>query len=200
MLGYAECDGRIYRLKPRILRLGYSYFSSSSLAAIAEPILQRISEAMREAFALCVLEGEEVAYLVHCGPPRVVSVGVSVGTRLPAYCTSGGRVLLAALPESEFDAYLQKVKLQALTPNTITEKPALAAAIQKARLDGFAMVDQELETGLRSLAVPVRTRSNVVVAAINTGIHAARVSSTEMLERILPVLRENAHLLGRQIN
>jgi len=200
MLGYAESDGGIYRLKPRILRLGYSYFSSSSLAAIAEPILRRISETLREAFAMCVLEGEEVAYLVHCGPPRVMTVGVSVGTRLPAHCTSGGRVLLAALPDPELDRFLLKARIQAHTPRTITDRAVLAAVIRKVRRDGFALINEELEPGLRSLAVPVRSRSNTVVAAINTGIHAARISESQMLERILPVLRESATALGRQIH
>ena len=200
MLGYAESDGRIYRLKPRVLRLGYSYFSSTSLAAIAEPILQRASEAAREALAMCVLEGEEVAYLVHCGPPRVMSVGVSVGTRLPAHCTSGGRVLLAALPVSEFEAYVRRATLKACTPRTITRKEAFVAAIEKVRRDGFALVDQELELGLRSLAVPVRSRHNAVVAAINTGIHSARVSEAEMIDKMLPILHENAAILGRQLS
>ena len=198
-LGYAEADGRLYHLKPRVLRLGYSYLSSNSLSALAEPVLRRISESLREALALCVLEGHEVAYLAHCGPPRVVAVGVSVGTRLPAYCTSGGRVLLAALPPADFQTFLHTAKLEARTPTTITSKSAFDAEVRRVRAKGFALVDGELEPGLRSLAVPVTSRSNSVVAAINTGIYAARVSSTQLMDRILPALREGARLVGQQI-
>ena len=199
MLGYAESDGHTYQLKPRILRLGYSYLSSTSLAEIAHPILQRVAETVREAVALGVLEGQEVVYIAHYGVRRVMSVGVSVGTRLPAYCTSGGRVLLAALPDAELQAYLERVALRPLTPKTITERAAFAAMIEKVRLEGYALVDEELEPGLRSMAVPVRSRQNVVAASMNTGVHAAQLSLAEMTDRILPALREGAELLGKQI-
>jgi IclR family pca regulon transcriptional regulator len=199
VLGYAESDGRSYRLKPRILRLGYSYLSSGSIAQIAEPVLLRAAEALHEAVALCVLEGMEVVYLAHCGTRRVMSVGVSVGTRLPAYCTSGGRVLLAALPDREFRQFLRTAELRPKTPKTVTEKRVFAAMIEKVRVEGFALVDEELEPGLRSLAVPVRSRQNVVVAAMNTGVQAARISHAAMTTHILPVLRESARILGQQI-
>lgn len=199
MLGYAESDGHLYRLKPRILRLGYSFLSSSSLADIAHPILQRVAEALHEAVALGVLEGQEVLYIAHYGVRRVMSVGVSVGTRLPAYCTSGGRVLLAALPETDLREFLAKVTLRPMTSKTITEKEALAAMIEKVRREGYALVDEELESGLRSMAVPVRSRQNVVVAAMNTGVHAAQLSYVEMMDRILPALKEGAEILGQQI-
>lgn len=199
MLGYAESDGRVYQLKPRILRLGYSYLSSSSLAELAQPILQRVAETLKEAVAVGVLEGEEVVYVAHYGVRRVMSVGVSVGTRLPAYCTSGGRVLLAAMPDGEFQAFLERVTLRPLTSKTITERAAFAATIRKVRLEGYALVDEELEPGLRSMAVPVRSRQNVVVASMNTGVHAAHLSYVEMTDRVLPALREAADLLGKQI-
>jgi IclR family pca regulon transcriptional regulator len=198
-LGYAESDGGVYELKPRILRLGYSYLSSNSLAKLADPILDRIAEALHEAVALGVLEGEDVLYIAHHGVRRVMSVGVSVGTRLPAYCTSGGRVLLAALPETQFRAFLAKMKLRPMTAKTITEKAAFAAMIEKVRLQGFALVDEELEPGLRSLAVPVRSRQNVVVASMNTGVQAAQLPAADMMDRILPALKEGAHMLGQQI-
>lgn len=198
MLGYAESDGGVYQLKPRILRLGYSYLSSSSLANLADPILHRVAEALREAVALGVLEGEDVLYIAHQGVRRVMSVGVSVGTRLPAYCTSGGRVLLAALPEAEFRAFLERVTLRPLTAKTITEKAAFAVMIERVRLEGFALVDEELEPGLRSMAVPVRSRQNLVVASMNTGVHAAHLSYVDMMDRVLPALKEAARTLGEQ--
>ena len=199
MLGYAESDGRRYQLKPRILRLGYSYLSSNSLANLANPILERVAEAVNQAVALGVLEGDDVVYIAHYGVRRVMSVGVSVGTRLPAYCTSGGRVLLAAMPDAEFREYLDSVTLKPLTAKTITEKAAFAAMIERVRLEGFALVDEELEPGLRSMAVPVRSRHNAVVASMNTGVHAAQLSYAEMMDRILPALKDGAQSLGQQI-
>jgi IclR family transcriptional regulator, pca regulon regulatory protein len=199
MLGYAESEGGIYRLKPRILRLGYSYLSSSSLAAIADPILQSVAEILHEAVALGVLEGEDVVYVAHHGVQRVMSVGVSVGTRLPAYCTSGGRVLLAALPEADFQEFLHRSTLRSKTAKTITEKAAFAAMIEKVRLQGFALVDEELEPGLRSMAVPVKSRQNVVVASMNTGVHAAKLSCVDMMNRVLPALKEGAQRLEQQL-
>jgi len=158
-----------------------------------------VAEAVHQAVALGVLEGEEVVYIAHYGVRRVMSVGVSVGTRLPAHCTSGGRVLLAALPEAEFQDFLANVTLRPLTAKTITDKAAFAAMIEKVRLEGFALVDEELEPGLRSMAVPVRSRQNVVVASMNTGVHAAQLSYVEMIDRILPALKDGAQLLGQQL-
>ncbi len=198
-LGYAESDGHVYSLRPRILRLGYSFLSSNSLAILAEPILHRVADTLREAVALGVLEGGQVLYIAHHGVRRVMSVGVSVGTRLPAYCTSGGRVLLAALAEEEFGDFLDGITLRPRTAKTITEKPAFAAMIEKVRLEGFALVDEEFEPGLRSMAVPVRSRQNAVVASLNTGVHAAQFSCVDMMDRILPALKEGARLLGQQI-
>jgi IclR family pca regulon transcriptional regulator len=199
-LGYAECTGRVYRLKTRVLRLGFSYLSSTSLPAIAQPILEQITEAVHESSSLSVLDGDEIVYLARAAAKRVMSVGLSVGSRLPAYCTSMGRVLLAALPEVQLVAYLDRVDLKALTPKTVTDRTLVADIIGRVRADGFALTDEELELGLRSIAVPVRTRQNRVVAAMNIGVHAARVSAVEMIDRFLPILRENAdmflHVLG----
>jgi len=126
----------------------------------------------------------------------VMSIGLSVGSRLPAFCTSMGRVLLAALPERELRAYLKRVALRSYTPNSVRSKRVLAAEIERARRQGYALVNEELELGLRSLAVPVRTRSGRVVAAMNTGVHASRATPAEMITRFLPVLQEGAERLG----
>jgi IclR family transcriptional regulator, pca regulon regulatory protein len=199
-LGYAECAGRVYRLKTRVLKLGFSYLTSTSLPTIAQPILERITETVRESSSMSVLEGDEIVYLARSAAKRVMSVGLSVGSRLPAYCTSMGRVLLAALPEEELTRYLDRVELKALTPKTVTEKDELCAILRRVQAQDFALADEELELGLRSIAVPIRNRQNRVLAAINIGVHAARVSAAEMMERLLPVLQENArtfvHLLG----
>lgn len=199
-LGYAEYTGRVYRLKTRVLKLGFSYLTSTSLPAIAQPILEQITEAVHESSSLTVLDDDQIVYLARSAAKRVMSVGLSVGSRLPAYCTAMGRVLLAALPEVELTAYLDRVGLRALTPKTVTDKGLLYEIIRRVQIQGFALADEELELGLRSLAVPVRNRPGRVVAAINIGVHAARVSATEMIERLLPILEEHArafiHLLG----
>jgi IclR family transcriptional regulator, pca regulon regulatory protein len=191
-LGYAECRGRVYRLKARVLKLGFSYLTSESLPAIAQPILERVTEAVHESSSLTVLDGDQIVYLARSSAKRVMSVGLAVGSRLPAYCTAMGRVLLAALPDDELTAYLERVDLRGLTPKTITDKGLLQETIRKVHRQGFALADEELELGLRSIAVPVRNRQNRVVAAINIGVHAARVSAGEMTERLLPILQEHA--------
>jgi IclR family transcriptional regulator, pca regulon regulatory protein len=194
-LGYAECSGSVFRLTPRVLRLGFSYLSSTSLATIAQPILERVTEVVHESSSLCVLEGDEIVYLARSTAKRVMSVGLSVGSRLPAYCSSMGRVLLGALPEDQLLDYLQRVPIAALTPKTITDKAVVGDIIRRVRSDGFALTDEELELGLRSIAVPVKNRRDRVLAAMNIGVHAARVSTAEMVHRFLPVLRENARSL-----
>jgi IclR family transcriptional regulator, pca regulon regulatory protein len=200
LLGYATHSGPYYRLGSRVLRLGFSFLSSHSLPSLAAPILEEITSSIHESSSLSVLEGDEIVYLARSAARRVMSVSLSVGSRLPAYCTSMGRVLLSSLPEAELAAYLERVVLQAHTPKTIVEKASLATELVRVRDMGYALVDQELELGLRSLAVPVVVGARRVVASINTGVHAARVSLDEMVKRFLPVLTEGAnslsHLLG----
>lgn len=197
ILGYAEATGRSYRLKTRVLKLGFSYLSSTSLPTMAQPILEQTSEVLHESSSLSVLDGDEIVYLARSAPKRVMSVGLSVGSRLPAYCTSMGRVLLAGMPVDEFTAYLERADLKALTPRTITNKDTFAATIERTRSSGFTLVDEELEMGLRSIAVPVRNRMRRVVAAMNIGVHASRVTTEEMMQRFLPVLQTNAALLSQ---
>jgi IclR family transcriptional regulator, pca regulon regulatory protein len=199
-LGYAEYTGRVYRLKTRVLRLGFSYLTSTSLSTIAQPILERVTETVQESSSMSVLEGNEIVYIARSAAKRVMSVGLSVGSRLPAYCTSMGRVLLAALPDAQLAAYLDRIELKALTVKTVTDKRLLDEMLYRVKVQDFSLADEELELGLRSIAVPVRNRQGRVVAAINIGVHAARVSAEEMIERLLPILQENArtfvHLLS----
>jgi IclR family pca regulon transcriptional regulator len=196
LLGYATHSGPVYRLGSKVLRLGFSFLSSNSLATLAGPILEEISATLHESSSLSTLEGDEIIYLARSATRRVMSVGLSIGSRLPAYCTSMGRVMLASLAPKDLHAYLKRVELQALTPKTIVKKAALSAELDRIRTRGYALVDEELEIGLRSLAVPVRTRSGRVVAAMNSGVHAARVRPKEMLTRFLPVLQEGAQRLA----
>jgi IclR family pca regulon transcriptional regulator len=196
-LGYAESTGRVYRLKPRVLKLGFSYLSSASLPGIAQPILEQITEQVHESSSLSVMDSDQIVYVARSSAKRVMSVALSVGSRLPCYCTSMGRVLLAALPEHESRAYLERVELKALTPKTVTDRSSLMEIVARVREEGFALADEELELGLRSLAVPLKTRQGEVIAAMNVGVHAARVPLAEMVERFLPVLTENARVLGQ---
>ena len=196
MLGYAETNGRTYTLKTSVLKLGFSYLSSASLPAIAQPILERLSDSIHESVSVSVLEGDEIVYVARASTKRVMSIGLSLGSRLPAYCTSMGRCLLAALPEPAFLAYLNRVELKPITPRTIIDRVFLTDIIRQVRSNGFALIDEELELGLRSVAVPIRSRQGNVIAAMNVGVHAARVSAAELLQQFLPVLRENASLLG----
>jgi IclR family pca regulon transcriptional regulator len=195
-LGYAESSGPIYRLTTRVLRLGFSYLSSASLPTLAQPLLERITEAVHESSSLSVLEDDEIVYIARSASKRIMSVGLSVGSRLPAYCTSMGRILLAAMSDEQLSAYLKNANVRPLTPKTITDKKLIREIVVRIRSDGFAMTDEELELGLRSIAVPVQSRHGRVVAAMNIGVHAARVSAAEMIHRFLPILQEEAEALG----
>lgn len=191
-LGYVGTDGRTFFLKPKILALGYSFLSSAPLATILDPLIEQVSGALQESSSAAVLDEDEVVYIARAATKRIMSVGLNVGSRLPAYCTSMGRVLLAHLPEAELDAYFGRVDLKAYTERTITNPDVLRREFERVRERGFALVDQELELGLRSVAVPVRTASGTVVAAINASTQAARVTCPEMEARFLPPLQRAA--------
>jgi IclR family pca regulon transcriptional regulator len=199
LLGYAVHSGRLYRLSSRVLQLGFSYLSSNSLEALGFPVIQHVTEILRESSSIGVLQGDEIVYVARSATQRVMSIGLSVGSRLRAYCTSIGRIMLAALPAPEFAAFLKRADLKRLTPKTITEKRTLARLIERVRTEGHALVDEELEIGLRSIAVPVTSRSGIVVGAMNSGVHAARVSKQQLIATFLPVLRKQAGLLGSML-
>jgi IclR family pca regulon transcriptional regulator len=195
-LGYADAEMNNFSLRPKILGLGYSYLSSTPLAVSAQPCLDGITQRLRESCSLAVLDEQEVLYLARSSASRVMSVALNPGSRLPAYCTSLGRVMLAALPEAALDAYLDKVKLRAMTPHTVTTQKRLREVIAGVRHAGYALVDEELEVGLRSIAVPVRGASGSVLAALNIGAQAARVSRRQMEEEFLPALRKGSEELS----
>ena len=187
-LGYVGTDGRSFFLKPKILALGYSFLSSAPLATILDPLIEQVSGAIQESSSAAVMDDDEVVYIARAATKRIMSVGLNVGSRLPAYCTSMGRVLLAHMTPAELDAYLGRVELRPFTERTITNRDALKRELERVRERGFALVDQELELGLRSVAVPVRTASGTVVAAINASTQAARVTCPEMEAQFLPPL------------
>ncbi|HEX3985845.1 MAG TPA: IclR family transcriptional regulator C-terminal domain-containing protein [Acidobacteriaceae bacterium] len=194
ILGYAECRGRLYRLRSRVLSLGFSFISSTSLVAAAQPILDHITETIHESSSMSVLDGNDIVYVARSSVHRVMSVDLSVGSRLPAYCTSMGRVLLAGLADPEIAVFLDRIRPKAYTPRTVTSKPKLREIILRVRRQGYAVVDEELEPGLKSMAVPILNRQGRTVAAINIGAPALRVRRSEA-ERFLAMLHEAAQTL-----
>jgi len=195
-LGYVEAELNNFSLRPKVLALGYSYLSSTPLSAAAQPCLDQISRTLGESSSLAVLEEDQVLYVARAATSRVMSVSLSAGSRLPAYCTSLGRVLLSHLPSTELDAYLERVVLAPRTEHTVTDPARLRAVLDQVREDGYAINNEELELGLRSIAVPVRGASGRVLAALNVGAQAARVPAQRMLDEFLPVLRKGAQELA----
>jgi IclR family pca regulon transcriptional regulator len=195
-LGYADSEANNFFLKPKILSLGYSYLSSTPLTVSAQPCLNNISRSLNESCSLAVLENDEVLYVARSATSRVMSIAVGTGSRLPAYCTSLGRVLLAGMPEEAVRHYLDTVKLRAFTERTVVSPVRLREILSEVRVSGYSVVEEELEVGLRSIAVPVRGASGVVHAALNVGAQATRVSTRQMEEDFLPVLLRGAQELS----
>lgn len=191
-LKYMRTDGRLFSLRPRILELGYAYLSSLSLPEVAMPHLEHLVEEVHESSSVSVLDGDEVVYVARVPMKRIMTVGINVGTRFPAHVTSMGRVLLAAHTDDWLQGYLSSVRLQPLTERTITDRATLLAELQRVREQGWTMVDQELEAGLRSLAAPIHDTSGTVVAAVNVSAHATRGSLETVREELLPPLLECA--------
>lgn len=202
-LGYVSSDGRLFSLRPSVLQLGYAYLSSFSLAEIAQDHLEELAEALHESCSASVLDGEDIVYVARASTNRIMTIGLSVGARLPAYCTSMGRVLLAELDDAAMASYFETADLAARTDRTITDPAALRAELLRVREQGWCLLDQELEDGVRSVAIPVRDASGRVVAAINTSAHATRVTMETLRADFLPRLQACAaqidlDLAGRQ--
>lgn len=187
--GYAAFDGKFFTLTPRILRLGHAYLSSVSLSARIQPFLERISEQTGESSSAGVLDDTDVVYIARSVTRRIMSIGLAIGSRLPAYCTSLGRALLAQMPEDELQAYLRRMRPVRFTPKTRLEEREIRAALDDVRRLGYALVDEELELGLRSIAVPVFNGRGEAVASINVSTQTGRTSVEQMLSNFLPVLR-----------
>ncbi len=198
-LGYVSSDGRMFALRPSVLQLGYAYLSSFSLAEIAQDHLEETAEKLHESCSASVLDGPDIVYVARASTNRIMTIGLSVGTRLPAYCTSMGRVLLAALEQDQLEEYLAHADLRARTGHTITDPDQLRRELDKVRAQGWCLLDQELEDGVRSVAVPIRDGSGRTVAAINTSAHATRVTLATLRESFLPRLRECSVLINQDL-
>ncbi|WP_158823556.1 IclR family transcriptional regulator C-terminal domain-containing protein [Granulicella sp. S156] len=189
-LGFAGSDEtQRYSLRPKMLTLANTYTASSTLANAAQPILERMSSLLHESFSVATLDGDDIVYIARTSVTRVMSVDLHIGSRLPAFCTSMGRVLLAYLPQDQLELYLSRATFTQFTPRTITSADKLRLALRNVRRNGYALVDQELEIGLRSLAVPVQAPNGRVVATVNLSGHAPRMPMLEMQTRFLSHLR-----------
>jgi len=190
-LGYVRNDGREFSLRPRVLELGYAYLSGLALPEVAAPHMEELVARLHESSSISVLDGHHIVYVVRVPTKRIMTVAISVGTRFPAYATSMGRVLLAQLSDDELERYLAEATFERLTSRTVTNPARLRTIVRDAARQGYAIVDQELEEGLRAVAAPIRG-ADVGSAAINVSAHASRVSMGAMRGQILPALLETA--------
>ncbi|MCX4586044.1 IclR family transcriptional regulator C-terminal domain-containing protein [Streptomyces sp. NBC_01481] len=203
-LGYVEARERAFRLTPSVLALGCPPLSRTTLSEIASPHLVTLVQQVHDSASLAVLDGDAIQYTARVATGRIMSVNIQIGTRFPAYAASMGRVLLAGLPPHERAARLERTERRALTPRTVTGLPELEAVLQSVAQEGYALVDEELEEGLRSIAVPVRDLDGKSVAAVNVAMHSSRRTVQQCLAEVLPELRATAaaieadlHIAGR---
>lgn len=191
-LGYVHSDGKLFRLTPRILDLGFAYLSSQPIWNVAEPVMEQLAEQVRESCSVAVLEGHDIVYVMRVHTHKIMSLNLGVGSRLPTYCTSMGRVLLAGLSDAEVKLHLSQIDRPACTRHTVTDMAGLMKRVREVRTQGWCLVDQELEEGLISMAAPVTNRAGETVAALNISGQANRTSAKVMQQTMLPALREAA--------
>jgi IclR family transcriptional regulator, pca regulon regulatory protein len=187
-LGYVATDGRYFRLAPRVLRLGQAYVASNTLPRSVQPVLESLTEHTHESASVGILDDTEIVFIARSTARRSLSFGVGVGTRLPAYCAATGRVLLAAQPDRQVAQILARCKPTPLTPHTRIEPAQLMQAIRSAREHGYAISDEEIELGLRSIAVPLRDGAGATVAAMSLAVRTATMTREQAIERLLPAL------------
>ncbi len=198
-LGYVQTDGKLFRLTPRILDLGFAYLSSMPIWNLADPVMEGLVDEVKESCSAAVLDGSDIVYVLRVPVHKVMSISLGVGSRLPAYCTSLGRVLLAGLPDMEVKARLQAADKPARTRHTATDLDALMACVQQVRKQGWSLVDQELEEGLVSLSAPITNRQGDTVAALNISGQANRTSARKMRDNMLPALQQAAQQITRML-
>jgi IclR family pca regulon transcriptional regulator len=191
-LGYIRQEGNTFSLRPRVLELGYAYLSALSLPEVAMPHMEVLVADVNESSSIAVLDDLDIIYVARVPTQRIMTITIAVGTRLPAYATSMGRVLLAGLPDDALDTRLERIELERFTPTTATSLADLRERIDVARTAGWAMVDQELEQGVRSAAVPIRDAGGTVLAALNVSVHATRMTMPALRREVVPRLLRTA--------
>jgi IclR family pca regulon transcriptional regulator len=191
-LGYVESDGRAFNLSPQVLTLAQAWLSSSPVPRVAQGFLEKVSETLGQSCSLSILHGDEVIYIARSTRKRIGSLHRDVGAHLPAHCTSMGRVLVAALPDAERERFLAGAELTRFTPYTVTETGGLRTILDRVRRQGYSLVDQELEIGLKSIAIPVANASGRTIAAMNVSDQGGTIAKKQMVETYLPALRDAA--------
>lgn len=199
-LGYATRQGRLFSLTPRVLELGFSYLSSLTVARLAQPFMEQVAHAIDESCSLAVLDAYDIVYVQRVAVRKVMSITLGIGARLPAFCTSMGRVLLAGLGEDALERWLRGLRPQARTRFTLTDKAQLRTALERARAQGYIYVEQELQEGLCSLAVPVRDDRGNTIAALNAGMPFRGGARSHAVKKVLPVLRAGARNIERSLS
>jgi IclR family pca regulon transcriptional regulator len=190
--GYAVADGKLFDLTPQVLELGFSVLSSKGAWDIARPFIDHLSETLRESVSAAVLDKFDVVYVTGAQYHRVISVGITVGARFPAHCTANGRVLLAAQPDEMWPGMIQNIPLTRMTDRTVTDRVEFRRVLEQVRAQGWSLVDQEMETGLMSISVPLRNAAGGLVGAINVGVPTVRMTPQDMVDYVLPRLQETA--------
>lgn len=198
-LGYVRRNDRLFTLAPRVLNLGFSYLSSFNVGTLALPAMEELAHSINESCSLAVLDEQDVVYVQRVTVRKVMRIDLDVGARLPAYCASMGRVLVAGLDEAARASWLRKAKLQARTPFTITDKAMLQKVLKGVAASGYAYVEQEMEEGLCSIAVPVRDSAGTPVAALNAGMAFLSGARQRALKEVLPALLEAAEKIERNV-
>lgn len=198
-LGYVRNEGRRFSLRPRVLELGYAYLSGLSLPEAAQPPMEELVAKVQESSSVSVLDGADVVYVVRVPTSRIMTVAISIGTRFPAYCTSMGRVLVAAKDPEELEGFLASSEMVSYTRRTVTDPSTLVRILHQVAEDGYALVDQELEDGLISIAVPIRDARGSVTAAINVSANALRVQPDSLRHEVLPQLQQTAAQIEQRL-
>jgi IclR family pca regulon transcriptional regulator len=191
-LGYVETDGKVYRLTPKVMTLGYTYLASLPWWQLASPVAEELSRRLEESCSIGVLSGDQLIFVARVQGPRLLAIHLTPGRSVPVHVTAIGRVLLAERTPEEIDRFLARTPLERLTPHTVTDPEALKAALREIREKGYAVIDQELEPGLRAIGVPVRDRSGRAVAAIGMSTHVQRRTLAELERDLLPHIRAGA--------
>lgn len=194
-LGYVRQEGNIFSLRPRILELGYAYLSVLSLPEVAQPHMESLVSEVNESSSIAVLDDLDIVYVARVPTQRIMTITIAVGTSLPAYATSMGRVLFAGLDDDALDERLERIEIEHLTSTTVPDRKALRQSIERVREAGWAAVDQELEEGVRSVAVPIRDAQGKVSAAMNVSVHATRMSMHALRRDVVPKLLQTAEAI-----
>jgi IclR family pca regulon transcriptional regulator len=198
-LGYASTDGKYFELTPMVLDLGHAYVSSLQLPDLAQPHMEALSEQVHESVSASVLDGHEIVYVARVPTQRIMAISLAIGSRLPAVWTSMGRVMLGGQSDEAVGAAFEKVRHAIPAPTAISDADSLLAEVRRVRQQGYCLLDQELEEGIRSVAAPLHDRRGRVVAAINVGTHASRVTLKELRGDILPALLDTARAIEERL-